>query len=420
MAVRIVDDVGIIPGNLTVTGTLSTVNGTSQQWATAITNIQTISGDYATRAFTDAKYLALSGGTVVGNLGVGTFQPSSKLTVVGNVSATGTTYSQSITFPDSTVLTSSLIAASQLQSTGYNNGGISLYTFTSGDTLMLSATNVLSANPVNGGRLVIDGVVRQFNGGLFVDSTLTGVASAINYVYAYWTGSTIALELSTAGHSTQYTNPWSGLEVMTGNPSRTLVGMVYLNGDKKILNNNQNRHVLNWYNRKQIFLGGQIGADAFNPADWGDYTVKVNDPPGSAQYNSLNPSASANWKEIGGTGDNIISYLQWGASLGRTDANILGISGSAWIVNQAPGDRLRLRVGTEARGPISPITSDSSITGLWNWTLSAPLTSFHDAHCISTIGTGGTDSRQRMLIWGQMVGSGRAYVAVNSFAAVWG
>jgi hypothetical protein len=326
---------------------------------------------------------------------------------------------KNITFPDNTSFTSGILNNTSLQSTGYNNGGISLYTFTLGDTLMLSATNILRANPVNGGRLVIDGIVRQLNGGLSLDTTLTGVASAINYVYAYWTGSTVALELSTAIHSTIYTNPYSGLEVLSGNSSRTLVGMVYLDGNKKILNNNQNRHVLNWYNRKLIFLAGQIEADPFDPSSWEGYQVDVNNPPGTAQYNSLNPSASANWKEIGGPGNNIISYLQWAPSLGRLDATILGISGGAWIVNQAPSDRLRLRVGTESRGPISPITSDSSMTGLWNWTLSAPLTSFHDAHCISTIGTG-ADSRDRMLIWGQMVGSGRARVAVNSFAAVWG
>jgi hypothetical protein len=325
-----------------------------------------------------------------------------------------------ITFPDNTSFTSSILNNTSLQSTGYNNGGITLYTFVSGDNKQQSATNILYANPVNGGRLVIDGVVRQFNGALSLDTTLTGVASAINYVYAYWTGSTVALELSTAGHSTIYSNPYSGLEIMSSNSSRTLVGMVYLDGNKKILNNIQNRHVLNWYNRKLIFLAGQLDADINDPASWDVYTIKVNDPPGSAQYSSLNPFLSTNWKEIGGPGDNIISYLQWASSFGRSDATILGISGSAWIVNQASGDRLRLRVGTEARGPISPITSDSSITGLWNWTLSAPLTSFHDAHCISTIGTGGIDSRQRMLIWGQMVGSGRAYVAVNSFAAVWG
>lgn len=78
----------------------------------------------------------------------------------------------------------------------------------------------------------------------------TGLAaSTLYYVYAYMNADEMALELSTTGHST-HTN---GVEIKTGDNTRTLVGMIRTNGSTpgQFLDNETNICVLSWFNRKR-------------------------------------------------------------------------------------------------------------------------------------------------------------------------
>lgn len=88
--------------------------------------------------------------------------------------------------------------------------------------LTLVSASTLRLVPFNGFRILIGGQERQIPlaGIDLVASGLT--PGGIYFIYAYWTGSAVALELSTTSYSR---DAGSGIMVKTGDASRTLVGM---------------------------------------------------------------------------------------------------------------------------------------------------------------------------------------------------
>ncbi|WP_088148130.1 hypothetical protein [Achromobacter denitrificans] len=99
--------------------------------------------------------------------------------------------------------------------------------------------------PHNGDGVIIDD--RQFripmNG---VAITPTGLATNTLYrIYAYGIAGAISLEASTIAHS-RHTN---GIQIKTGDPTRTLVGMVYIPSTVRFLDENAGRCVASWFNR---------------------------------------------------------------------------------------------------------------------------------------------------------------------------
>lgn len=87
--------------------------------------------------------------------------------------------------------------------------------------LVKSGANLL-LQPYNGNRLMINGIAQTIpsSGVSFAATGLT--AGTTYFIYAYMNGSTMALEASTTGHSADTA---TGMEVKTGDSSRTLVGM---------------------------------------------------------------------------------------------------------------------------------------------------------------------------------------------------
>jgi hypothetical protein len=281
-----------------------------------------------------------------------------------------------------------------------NSGGISLYV----QQTDASTRKLLRANPVDGGRLVINGVTRQFGGALSMDTTPYS-ADTLYYVYAYWTGSAIALELSTTAYAFDYADenavprPHAGIAIKTGDATRTLVGLTYLDASKEIVNNVQTNSLLNWYNPTLNFLAGQLAAADTPPTSWSVYEAEV-----TSRYNSADPFNAANFQEIGTASDNKIQLLHWGGALGRFPAIVFGISGSAMI--QGASTRLRLRFGTTSRGPMQPVSSDMS--------MSAPARNFfHNVSGTTTFSFGGF-GRHEINLWGQIVGSDLAATGVAS------
>lgn len=99
--------------------------------------------------------------------------------------------------------------------------------------------------PHNGDGLIIDD--RQcripMNG---VAITSTGLAANTLYrIYAYGIAGAVLLEASTTAHS-RHTN---GIQIKTGDPTRTLVGMVYLTSAGQFLDSTAGRCVASWFNR---------------------------------------------------------------------------------------------------------------------------------------------------------------------------
>lgn len=84
----------------------------------------------------------------------------------------------------------------------------------------------LKLSPCNGQNLNIAGLPQRVPAAGVTVANTGLAASTLYYVYAYMNAGTMTLELSTTGHST-HTN---GVEIKTGDSTRTLVGMCYTNG----------------------------------------------------------------------------------------------------------------------------------------------------------------------------------------------
>jgi hypothetical protein len=74
----------------------------------------------------------------------------------------------------------------------------------------------------------------------------SGLANSTTYfVYAFMSGSSMTLELSTTGHSTHTT----GIEIKTGDATRTLVGMARTTAAGQFASDATNLFVLSYFNR---------------------------------------------------------------------------------------------------------------------------------------------------------------------------
>jgi len=103
----------------------------------------------------------------------------------------------------------------------------------------------LVLSPYNGNKLIIDGVNYSIpsSGVSLAPAGLT--ASTLYYIYAYESSGAMALEASTTFHATDST---TGVEIKSGDASRTLVGMAYM--QTAATWPTQATLLLNWFNRR--------------------------------------------------------------------------------------------------------------------------------------------------------------------------
>ena len=115
--------------------------------------------------------------------------------------------------------------------------------------LSMSGSNLLLL-PKNGNKVPVNGALETIPAA-GVSLAPTGLtASTLYYIYAEMVGGVITLLASTTGHSTDAA---TGVEVMTGDATKTLVGMGYVNaaGAWSL--------VLSWFNRQDVWLGTSSG-----------------------------------------------------------------------------------------------------------------------------------------------------------------
>lgn len=127
-------------------------------------------------------------------------------------------------------------------------------------------------------RLVKSGsniVLQRFNGtGLTINGAAYAIPSAgvslaptgltpstLYYIYAYMNSSTMTLEASTTGHSTDST---TGIEIKTGDATRTLVGMVRPITGPAFQDVEDQRFVISWFNRRPIECKGILTVNTTN------------------------------------------------------------------------------------------------------------------------------------------------------------
>jgi hypothetical protein len=141
----------------------------------------------------------------------------------------------------------------------------------------VSATS-LRLSPYGGQLLSINGLpclipsagVTIGNGGLANSTTY--------FVYAFMSGTSMTLELSTTGHST-HTN---GVEIKTGDATRTLVGMARTTAAGQFVDDAASLFLLSWFNRRR-----KIGRARFTTN-----RTSVGDP---APYAEVHPEIRVNF-----------------------------------------------------------------------------------------------------------------------------
>lgn len=151
----------------------------------------------------------------------------------------------------------------------------------------ISATQVRLV-PFQGNLLTI-GLVNRLIPSAGVNLAATGLVANTTYlIYAYMNGTTMTLEASTTTHVVDAT---TGIEVKSGDSSRTLVGMVrILATAANFVSSTTARLVISWFNRRTLGMRATSGVSAnwssttpvelnqgyrCNFLTWGDEDVQV-------------------------------------------------------------------------------------------------------------------------------------------------
>jgi hypothetical protein len=123
--------------------------------------------------------------------------------------------------------------------------------------LTKSGSNLLFS-PFNGNLISINGNFEEIP-----DAGVTlgvgGLSASTTYrIYAFMSAGTLTLEASTTVHATQ---AGTGIEIKSGDATRTLVGMARTNGSTAWEDSATKRLVLSWFNRRAIHGRNGFAAD---------------------------------------------------------------------------------------------------------------------------------------------------------------
>ena len=117
--------------------------------------------------------------------------------------------------------------------------------------------NKLKLSPYQGNKIVINGNVEEIPSGGVEMTPTSPDTLAVNtdyYVYAFMDSSTMKLEAKTTVPTMNTSSPGVGIQIKTGDATRTLVGMcrlITLNSNPNFEDDPVNRYVISYYNRKR-------------------------------------------------------------------------------------------------------------------------------------------------------------------------
>lgn len=156
--------------------------------------------------------------------------------------------------PDHTDLTQLSAAIQALVAAGAGGGG-------GNQGILQKVSSNLVLTPYNGNKRIINGVARTIpNAG--VSLSASGLTpGTLYYIYSWMNGSTMTLEASTTGHSTDTT---TGIEIKTGDATRTLEGMARVISGPAWADTAAQRFVRSWYNRQSAAGAGVFTANRTN------------------------------------------------------------------------------------------------------------------------------------------------------------
>lgn len=115
--------------------------------------------------------------------------------------------------------------------------------------LTKSGANLL-LKPCGGNLLTINGTP-QIVPDAGVTLAPTGLTAGFYYIYAYMSGATMTLEASTTARATSTTAGNKGVEIKSGDDSRTLVGAAY-STTSSFTDQLNSRSVISWFNRRNV------------------------------------------------------------------------------------------------------------------------------------------------------------------------
>jgi len=129
--------------------------------------------------------------------------------------------------------------------------------------LTFVSTTAIKFAPYNGDLIKINGALFQIpsagiagvaNTSVFVNGTggQNLAASTLYYVYAFSNSGTVTADFSTTTHATSSTAGNVGVEVKSGDDTRTLVGMIRTNGSSQFADSLTQRFTVSWFNRRLL------------------------------------------------------------------------------------------------------------------------------------------------------------------------
>jgi hypothetical protein len=116
--------------------------------------------------------------------------------------------------------------------------------------LLFSSSTAIILSPKDGQFIRIQGKVYAIPSGGVTISNGSLSASTLYYAYLFNNAGTLTLELSTTTHATDTTAGNVGVEIKSGDASRTLVGAVKTNASSQFQEDSANLFVASWFNRR--------------------------------------------------------------------------------------------------------------------------------------------------------------------------
>jgi hypothetical protein len=188
-----------------------------------------------------------------------------------------------------------------------------------------SATSLI-LTPANGNLLTINGV-RCTVPDAGVVYNISGLSSnTLYYVYATQSGGVVnALELTTTGHSTSTTAGNKGVEIKTGDNSRSLVGVVRTDGSTQFVDTTTKRFVRSWFNDPGIAAGVVLGV---NTSMGSSPYVEINSAYRAEALTWLNERVLINGSAVGTDSSPVTFYFALGfdGAMATGGAGVNGLS----------------------------------------------------------------------------------------------
>ncbi|RZN09630.1 hypothetical protein CWO91_16510 [Bradyrhizobium genosp. SA-3] len=112
--------------------------------------------------------------------------------------------------------------------------------------------------PFNGNKIKINGALYSIpSTGITVSNSQFGAAANTKiYWYTSVSGGSVVVGAFATGRATDTTAGNVGVEIMSGDPTKTLVGMTYSNASGQFQDDNSNRLVRSWFNDRGVQLFG--------------------------------------------------------------------------------------------------------------------------------------------------------------------